>query len=284
MLKKIATVLLAICILTALAYVNAVSVNTKQLSLREETFLSGKIDEDTDGLLIAYFSDLDYGRFIDRDFLDKTIEKIALFQPDIILFGGDLFDISVIDGISEEDLDYLASSLNSLKARFGKYAVYGDDDLRVREKADYVYSNSGFKILDNRSQSVSIDRNSSISLIGIAPAVEGSPDPVSSFSGNSSAHYTIVLSHCPDLFDDLREYEYDYFLSGHSRGGQINLPLISLFGRPEGCRKYYFGKITRNGKTLDITNGIGRIETDARFLADAEVVFYTLRSQTEEPQ
>ena len=160
MLKKIATVLLAICILTALAYVNAVSVNTKQLSLREETLLSGKIDEDTDGLLIAYFSDLDYGRFIDRDFLDKTIEKIALFQPDLILFGGDLFDISVIDGISEEDLDYLASSLNSLKARFGKYAVYGDDDLRVREKADYVYGNSGFKILDNRSQSVSIDRNS----------------------------------------------------------------------------------------------------------------------------
>ena len=284
MLKKIATVLLAICILTALAYVNAVSVNTKQLSLREETLLSGKIDEDTDGLLIAYFSDLDYGRFIDRDFLDKTIEKIALFQPDIILFGGDLFDISVIDGISEEDLDYLASSLNSLKARFGKYAVYGDDDLRVREKADYVYGNSGFKILDNRSQSVSIDRNSSISLIGIAPAVEGGPDPVSSFSGNGSVHYTIVLSHCPDLFDDLREYEYDYFLSGHSRGGQINLPLISLFGRPEGCREYYFGKITRNGKTLDITNGIGRIETDARFLADAEVVFYTLRSQTEDPQ
>ena len=265
MLKKILIGLLAaLCLIT----------------LREEVLSSEKIDADTDGLLIAFFSDLDYGRFIDRDFLDKTVEEIRSFHPDLILFGGDLLDPSIVNEISQEDLDYLMNSLKSLQARYGKYAVYGDDDLRSRDKADYVYTNAGFKVLDNRSQQISIDRNSAISLIGISPLVEGQPDIVAAFSGTGTAHYNIVLSHCPDLFDDLSEHEFSYFLSGHSRGGQIDLPIIDLFGRPEGCRKYFSGKITRNGKTLDITNGVGRIDTNARLNADAEIVFYTLRTQT----
>ena len=65
-------------------------------------------------------------------------------------------------------------------------------------------------------------------------------------------------------------------LSGHSLGGQIYLPIISLFTRNEGCKKYYTGKITKNGKTLDITNGVGRIHNNARFLADSEIVLYRL--------
>lgn len=280
MLKKILIGLLAALCLIGTVWVNATLINTRQLTLREEVLSSEKIDADTDGLLIAFFSDLDYGRFIDRDFLDKTVEEIRSFHPDLILFGGDLLDPSIVSEISQEDLDYLMNSLKSLQARYGKYAVYGDDDLRSRDKADYVYTNAGFKVLDNRSQQISIDRNSAISLIGISPLVEGQPDIVTAFSGTGTAHYNIVLSHCPDLFDDLGEHEFSYFLSGHSRGGQIDLPIIDLFGRPEGCRKYFSGKITRNGKTLDITNGVGRIDTDARLNADAEIVFYTLRTQT----
>ena len=280
MLKKILIGLLAALCLIGTVWVNATLINTRQLTLREEVLSSEKIDADTDGLLIAFFSDLDYGRFIDRDFLDKTVEEIRSFHPDLILFGGDLLDPSIVNEISQEDLDYLMNSLKSLQARYGKYAVYGDDDLRSRDKADYVYTNAGFKVLDNRSQQISIDRNSAISLIGISPLVKGQPDIVTAFSGTGTAHYNIVLSHCPDLFDDLGEHEFSYFLSGHSRGGQIDLPIIDLFGRPEGCRKYFSGKITRNGKTLDITNGVGRIDTDARLNADAEIVFYTLRAQT----
>ena len=34
--------------------------------------------------------------------------------------------------------------------------------------------------------------------------------------------------------------------------------------------------ITKNGKTLDITNGVGRIHNNARFLADSEIVLYRL--------
>lgn len=278
MLKKILIAVLAALCLIGTVWVNATLINTRQLTLREEILSSDKIDADTDGLLIAFFSDLDYGHFIDADFLDRTVEEIRSFHPDIIVFGGDLLDPLYANELSQEELDHLMNSLKSLQARYGKYAVYGDDDLVSRDKADYVYTNAGFKVLDNRSQQISIDRNSVISLIGISPLVGGQPDVTTAFSGVGAGHYTIVVSHCPDLFDDMGDHEFSYFLSGHSRGGQIDLPIISLFGRPEGCRKYYNGKITRNGKTLDITNGVGRIDSDARLNADAEIVFYTLKT------
>ena len=55
-----------ICILltSLLCYYNATQINTKQIAVRQEILRSQKIDEDTDGLLIAYFSDLYYGSLL----------------------------------------------------------------------------------------------------------------------------------------------------------------------------------------------------------------------------
>ena len=98
------------------------------------------------------------------------------------------------------------------------------------------------------------------------------------FSYANANYYTLVTSHCPDIFDSILGYHSDLLLSGHSRGGQIYIPLLSLFGRDYGCKKYYHGKTTKDGATIDVSNGLGMIGDKARFLADAEIVLYTFRS------
>ena len=266
--KKIIISVTCVVLLSMIAYFNATRINPGQLQIREETIVSPKIDEDTDGLLIAFFSDLYYGEFVKEEELQKTIDTILSFQPDVIIFGGDLCT-------EDCEREYLLSCLSSLKATYGKYAVTGELD---DERNKTILEEAGFVLLNDKHNSIDIDRNSYINLIGLSDLNHGQPDPVNAFAGVDTTRYTIVVSHAPDLFNELDSYQFDYMLAGHSLGGQIYFPIIDLFFRPEGAKKYFKGKVTVSNKTIDITNGVGRTKKDARLLSDGEIVLYTLRS------
>ena len=137
-------------------------------------------------------------------------------------------------------------------------------------------------MLDNQEALIAVDSDSCFRIVGIDALVNGNPDPATAFTSSHSSYYTIAVSHCPDILDTVKNYDADLLLSGHSRGSQVWLPLISFFTREDGCQKYNRGKTTKGGTTLDITNGLGRIAKDARFLADAEIVLYTLKQDAAE--
>ena len=278
MFKRISIIILSILIIGLLSYFNAFYINTNQIQVRQEKLQSTKIDEDLDGFLIAYFSDLYYGSNLDKNYLDKVFSKINSFKPDLIIFGGDLIDYDKYISLNQEDKDYLSNNLSNLNSKYGKYAILGEYDYKNIDNIYSIYALSDFTILNNTNHVIGVDRNSYINIVGIDSLVDGNPDLTNSFSGVNYNAYTIVLSHCPDIFDEINIYDYDYLLSGHSRGGQIYFPIINLFTRPIGAEKYFSGKITRNGKTLDISNGIGTINTHARINADSEIVLYSLQS------
>ena len=143
MLKKILTVVLAVAILIGLTYVNAVMINTKQFSLREEALSSEKIDDDTDGLLIAFFSDLDYGHFIDRTSLDMIIEKIALFQPDIILLHcPNPFLYPIISKLSPPEAKFVLLWHSDILGKGALYHLVSHFEKRILEKADLIMATS----------------------------------------------------------------------------------------------------------------------------------------------
>lgn len=48
------------------------------------------------------------------------------------------------------------------------------------------------------------------------------PDSTKIYDSN----YNILLIHEPDTADSFQEYPYDLVLSGHSHGGQVNIPFI----------------------------------------------------------
>jgi predicted MPP superfamily phosphohydrolase len=275
MARKIITAAIIFLLLSICIWYNTVSINCRTFQIREETIRSSKIDDDSDGFLIACFSDLYYGNMISDDLLKEVCQTIDSFDPDVIIFEGDLLYPGI--ELSEEKIVSLNQILSSLDARHGKYAVYGDQDHLDIEKVNEILLGSGFEPLDNLTKLISIDRNSYINISGIDSLVAGDPDVTKAFSGANANYFTFAVSHCPDIFDSVLGYSVDFLSAGHSRGGQIYIPLISYFTREYGCKKYYRGKVTKNAATLDINNGIGRYVNDARFLADAEIVLYTLR-------
>ncbi len=278
-LKKIIVISLSVLCVIGLAFYNATEVNTRRLRIREETVRSNKIDEDLDGFLIAFFSDVCYGSFVNENDLNRVLETVNTYKPDLIVFTGDLIDLSEND-MTPDMVDELKSFLSSLDAYYGKYAVMGDHDRNCETVLQEIYSDSGFILLSNKNQIIGPDSDSYLVLTGIDPFAQEKQSYTELFM--DAVHYSIAAVHYPDTFAELENCSIDLCLAGHSLGGQIYIPIVNMFHRDYGCQQYYHRKTDRNGSVLDITNGIGRRKTDARLWADAEIVFYTLRPLTEE--
>ena len=279
MAKKIILSLLTVSLIVLACFHNAVYVNTEQFQIREEKLVSEKIPNDCDGLLIAYFSDICLNDFLDAAYIDKVTDTINSFDPDVILFGGDLFDSDQMP--DQASIDHLKKALSDLNAPYGKYAVSGDEDHESYDRVNTLLEEAGFTLINNRTVLISVNSSSYFNIIGIDSLVNGSPDLNTAFATTNSSYYSLLVSHCPDIADSLSAFGGDYLLSGHSRGGQVWFPIIRMFNRPYGARSYYRGKSSKNGLTVDITNGLGRKDVDARFQADAEIVLYTLKSTAE---
>lgn len=259
--------ILIICL--ALAGLNAYSINTHQLKVRQEYLKNPKINEDLDGKLIAYFTDLKYGSLVDDNILDKIKNKINDFKPDIIIFGGDL----ISSEINKEDEERLIDFLKDIDCEYGKYAIIGDKD---NDEVINYYHLGDFNILDNISERIYIDSKNYFNLVGLNTR---NIDITKAYEDVNLNNFTLCISHYPDNFNKLPYERTDYVLSGHSLGGQVYLPLINLFNRQEGNKNHIKGKHIKNNTTLDISNGIGFENKKVRFLADSEIVFYKLTYQ-----
>jgi len=259
--------------------VNTFFINPKQLDVREEIISTDKIEEKDEDFLIAFFSDLCFGYLINLDFAERIVDQINVFQPDVIVFGGNLIDPEYQKELTSDEIDRLSTILGKLDAEYGIYGVMGEYDLEMEEIITQIYEMADIHLLRNENKLFPIGRNDTLNLIGIDPMNKGIPDLASAFNGVNSSSYLFAFSHCPDIYDALSSYDFDYLVCGHSRGGQIYLPVINYFSRDYGCEKYYHGKKIRNGKTLDISNGTGRIGKNGRLLADAEIVLYTIQAK-----
>ncbi len=269
-IKKIIILLLTCIGILLITIYNAKYVNTKDITVRKETLSSDKIDKNLDDLLICYFSDLHYGNYLDDSDLDNIAAKINEFNPDIIIFGGDLID----NPISGDKQTKLNNFLRSLNSKYGKYAILGDKDNEYLSQVTTIYNECDFRLLDNAFERIYVD-GSYINIVGINC---NNPNYTSAYEGQNAIYYTIAITHYPDLADNLTSANTDYILSGHSLGGGVYIPLINLFNRPTGAMNYYKGKNTVNSMTLDISNGLGTIKNDARLFADAEIVIYKLKT------
>lgn len=272
--KKIIIIVLSVLCLIAISYVNATKANPNQLKARQETIRSEKINEETDGFLIVFFSDMNYGKFFDEKKLDRLVKTVNSFDPDVIIFGGDLLD-EIETPMSQEERDHLQKSLDTLEARYGKFAVLGDEDVLSEGKVTNILEEAGFTVLKNETRVIGISSDKRINIIGLNNSKNSSPDP-DILGSIDSSDYSIVISHCPDFFETVKEYDVDYMCAGHSRNGQIYIPLINYLYRDAGCQKYYRGKTTKNGTTLDISNGLGQNRYNARLNSDPEIVLYKL--------
>ena len=279
-LKKWLIVLIIIIIVIIAILFNMFFINPKVITVKEKTFTSQKITPALDDVLIVYFSDLHYGTAIKEKEMQKLVALINSFDPDIVLFGGDLVDdIAEYDFKEGEEKDFI-DKLKAIDARLGKYAVLGNHDLGsniIKETIKGYLTNADFEVLENNSVRI-YEGDSSIEIVGIESQVLGNPDVAKAYQNTDKDNLIITLCHTPDIFEEISEDDSDLMFAGHSHGGQIYLPLLSNFYMPLAAEKYNKGEYHKGSSTLEVTNGVGTTLFDARLFADSEIIVYRLKT------
>jgi predicted MPP superfamily phosphohydrolase len=115
-----------------------------------------------------------------------------------------------------------------------------------------------FKLLNNQTQCIKI-KNSFINICGLEEYTLGRANLNQAFDHYRREYPGIILVHHPDCIPQLDDYPGQIVLSGHTHGGQINLPGIwkkfACLENPHLKR----GLIKRGSKWLYINRGIGSV-------------------------
>lgn len=228
------------------------------------------------GLKIVQFSDTHIGFQYTMEQLEKLITKINSMEPDIIVFTGDLLD----DPLHFKAKNRMVAMLGKLKAPLGKFAVYGNHDHGGYGSDLYknIMEQSGFRLLLNTSASVKLLDGSALWIAGIDDAMLGRPDISAAMADIPPNTYTILLSHAPDKADEAALHPIHLQLSGHSHGGQIQIPFYGPLVTPPFAEKYVEGFYSvgdGESMTLYVNRGLGTTRLPFRFLSQPEVAMFT---------
>lgn len=257
-------------------------IEPQLLMVNKQTIVHQNIPSGFIGFKILQFSDTHIGFQYDLKQLNELVNKINELQPDVIFFTGDLMDAPN----QFNEIDSLAPILKNLKAPFGQYAIFGNHDHGGYGSDIYrkVMKDAGFTLLQNEVSPITLINNELIYVAGIDDAMLGRPDIQTTIGDLPQEAYTILLSHAPDLADQVASYQNVHLqLSGHSHGGQIQLPFFGALIKPPLAEKYYEGFYTigseSNPLTLYVNRGLGTTRLPFRFFSPPEITVFTLQQK-----
>lgn len=262
-MKKILYFILGFLVLIFACLVYSRFIGTKALDVKE-IVVNTNILESYDGLKIVHFTDLHYKKIIDEDMVKKLVEKINKTKPDLIVFTGDLVDDMY--EMNNSDTNFLIEELASISAKYGKYAILGDQDYLQKEIVQNIYMQSDFNILDNSSTIIYNEKKERIILMGFGSDLKND-FKLDNINDIEDSLYKIALVHEGDNATEVLEKfpNTSLILGGHSINGSINIPLIKNVLLPEGANKYYKPYYKLDNTDIYISNGIGVNNINFRF-------------------
>ena len=258
-------------------YIGTMGFNTKEYAINDKY-----IPEGFDGLKIVHFSDLHYNRAITLSKVKDIINEINMINPDIVVFTGDLVDKDAT--ITNKDYANLTNTLEKINAKYGKYAIMGNHDYyKDSEKIINVYTDSGFKYLDNNYDLIYSKNNEPIFIGGVNTSSYNMDDvdkTMEYFNDHDDDIYKIILIHEPDITDKIvNNYHVNLILAGHSHNGQIRLPIIGAIYTPPGAKKYYDNYYNIDGTKLYISSGLGVSTVNYRLWNRPSINFYRINKE-----
>ena len=269
MKKKIIIALLIILFLLIIVFFYNKCFVSHKIKIKEYGITDKKLPSDFHGLKIVHFSDILYGKSTNLNDIKNIVKKINKLNPDIVVFTGDLFykDIK----INDKELLKIKNELKRINAKNEKFVILGDNDKKYKDKF-YTVFNDDFIVLDNESYDLYNGSSNFIKIVGISDLSKEDEQL------KEDTSYKILLIHKPDEVDNLKN-KYNIMLSGHSLGGQINLPFYGSLIKLKGAKKYISGKYEINDSTLYVTDGLGTQNVNMRINNHPKINFYRLYSK-----
>jgi uncharacterized protein len=254
-------------------------IETQRLSLTRQSLRSSKLLPGGP-VRVLHLGDLHVERITQRE--RQINQLIQDLKPDLILFSGDVINLSYI----EDPLAWQAAReiLSQWSAPCGVFLVTGSPAV----DQDHVFPRL-VEGLDNlrwlRDERVSVNANGQvIDIIGLTcthkPFLDG-PRLEQIVADTPANHFTILLYHTPDLAPNAANTgAIDLQLSGHTHGGQIRLPgLGAFFAASLYGKRFESGRRTLGNLTLYVTRGLGlegKAAPRVRFLCPPEVILWEI--------
>ncbi|MCP4230373.1 MAG: metallophosphoesterase [bacterium] len=224
------------------------------------------------GLRICQLSDFHVGPYVRGFQIENAVGIANREKPDVVVLTGDF--VSKHRRFANE----CAEALAGLDPPLGIYATLGNHDFWT--DAEYVASalrNVGITVLrDEKAELLP-----GLWFAGMDDWWEGSRDISGVVRSIPESDSYILLQHNPDIILNPEAFGRSpaLILSGHTHGGQVNIPGIGapLVPTKLGSR-YASGMFDFDGVKLYVTRGLGGITPPVRFNCPPEVAILTLRA------
>jgi predicted MPP superfamily phosphohydrolase len=235
------------------------------------TFAVPGLDPAHDGLRVAQLSDVHVGPKTRPEVIRAAIEAANAFAPDLVVLTGDFLSRR------RREVADLREQLGGLAAP--TVAVLGNHDVWVDPAgAAGALRGHGYEVLENDWTTLRL-RGAPLAVVGVGDHLTRREDVPRAFAGLPRSATPLVLAHAPRTADRIAALERPALcLSGHTHGGQINLPLVTPLLLGVVLREPYLEGRFRIGQVqLYVNRGVGMSGLRVRVNAPPEVTLATLR-------
>jgi len=205
----------------------------------------------------------------------ELVKEINKIRPDLILLTGDIID-------QNRNLDKLDHFLSLFDPSIQKTAILGNWEcwhvhpLQLLE----IYKKNQCELIVNHSYKYFFGETT-ISISGMDDLIAGRADFKMAMASYSPAKYHVVMTHCPEHRDmikqQMNDIPIDLVLSGHTHGGQVRILGFAPF-RPRGSGKYVSGWYRESLPHLYVSRGIGTSGVPVRLGSRAEVTIFNFQA------
>lgn len=232
------------------------------------------------GFKIAHLTDFHCGRHIPDGYLEQALERAQAEEPDVIALTGDFVDRG------PKHAAKVARLFGQLKAPLGVFAVLGNHDFSVHNSRGVrrhpnlhqtiaeSLAFGGVRVL--RNEAVRLDRDGAgLVVAGIDDLWSRESDPHAALSRQCPDTPRIVLAHNPQSVEQFENHRADLVLSGHTHGGQVDLPVLGRVLLNRRAKRWAAGLYPHNGGHVYVNKGVG-FGWRFRFGVRPEVAVFTL--------
>jgi predicted MPP superfamily phosphohydrolase len=226
-------------------------------------------------LRLALFSDLHYPRWSRPARVRRAIALSDRFRPDLVFVVGDLFDrgrhrrLPLPDGIT--------AVFGGIESRLGVFAVLGNHDHwsdapSIRRA---LASETDIRLLDNGHARLDLP-GGPLYVVGVGDLWAKDVDYPRATAGVPEDAPVLLLSHNPDVVEEIRDPRIVAQFSGHTHGGQVRLPFVGALRVPSRFgNRYAQGLVTSGNHPVYVTRGVCSMR-NVRFLCPPEVTWVEL--------
>ena len=245
--------------------------NTIKYEVKYHTTAFNNLPAEFDGFKILHLSDIHMEGIPDNG---RTLsKKIAELKYDLCVITGDYRFLSFGDYTSA--IEKLKTVTDAINPSYGTIGVMGNHDcIRMLPELETL----GIRVLVNESEKIK-KGNDSIWIGGVDnPSFHTCASLSKTLRLIPENSFSVLLAHSPGLLRESRRRGIDFYLCGHTHGGQLCLPNKKPIITKAKCeRKYAVGPWDYKGMKGYTSRGTGTSGLPIRLYCPPEIIIHTLK-------